>query len=226
MSLAPPEHSAPTTAPQYWDKYRPQRTQRPCATRFDWTGLDDGAPGAEILGEPKTALDLGPAEGENAAFLARNGIEVTAVDFSAVQVERARGFWADLPTLEFIHADALDFLDQDGRLFDAIYSTWGAVWFTDPDELFPRIAKRLAPEGVFAFSHREPSPDQYGAQQMAGTWLEGREDELIVLRWQHTPEQWGDLLKRHGFTDVRTRVIPSPERGALGTLLITARTAA
>ncbi|MDH6113736.1 hypothetical protein P3T36_007506 [Kitasatospora sp. MAP12-15] len=34
------------------------------------------------------------------------------------------------------------------------------------------------------------------------------------------------FTKRYGFPDVRTRVIPSPERGALGTLLITARTAA
>ncbi len=221
MSLATPEHSAPTTAPQYWDKYRPGRT-RPYANRFDWTGLADDGPGAEILGAPKSVLDLGPAEGENAAFLARAGARVTAVDFSAVQVGRARGFWSDLFNLEFVHADACAFLDQDGRLFDAIYSTWGAVWFTDPDELFPRIAKRLAPGGVFAFSHREPSPGQYGAQQMGGAWLEGREDELIVLRWQHTPEQWSDLLKRHGFTDVRARVIPSPERGALGTLPVTA----
>ncbi|MDH6133024.1 SAM-dependent methyltransferase [Kitasatospora sp. MAA4] len=222
MSPATPEHGAPTTAPQYWDKYRPQR-QRPSAQRFDWTGLADDGPGEEVLGGPKTALDLGPAEGENAAFLARAGVEVTAVDFSAVQVERARSFWSDLPNLEFVHADALDFLDSDGRLFEAIYSTWGAVWFTDPDELFPRIAKKLGAGGVFAFSHREPSPDQYGPQRMGGAWLEGREDELIVLRWQHPPEQWSDLLKRHGFAAVRTRVIPSPERGALGTLLITAK---
>ncbi|MDH6133022.1 hypothetical protein P3T37_002416 [Kitasatospora sp. MAA4] len=34
---------------------------------------------------------------------------------------------------------------------------------------------------------------------MGGAWLAGREDELIVLRWQPTPEQWSDLLERHGF---------------------------
>ncbi|MDH6579505.1 class I SAM-dependent methyltransferase [Kitasatospora sp. MAP5-34] len=225
MSFATPEHSAPTTLAEYWDKYRPGR-QRPAAHRFDWTGLADGGPGAEILGEPKTALDLGPAEGENAAFLARSGVEVTAVDFSAVQVDRAREFWNDLPNLEFVHAEACGFLDQDDRPFHAIYSTWGAVWFTDPDELFPRIARRLAPGGVFAFSHREPGPDQYGPQQMGGAWLEGREDELTMLRWQYTAGQWSDVLKRHGFSNVRARVLPSPERGALGTLLITARVAA
>ncbi|WP_219671133.1 hypothetical protein [Streptomyces bambusae] len=58
---------------------------------------------------------------------------------------------------------------------------------------------------------------------MGGKWLEGRETELTVLRWQHTPEQWSDLLKRHGFTDVQAGVVPNPESGALGTLLVTAR---
>ncbi|MEV7416475.1 hypothetical protein [Streptomyces sp. NPDC089919] len=73
------------------------------------------------------------------------------------------------------------------RLWEAIYSTWGAVWFTDPDELLPRIARRLTSTGLFAFSHREPIAGQYGAQKMGGTWLEGRESALTVLRWQYIP---------------------------------------
>jgi SAM-dependent methyltransferase len=220
--------TAPTTPAEYWDKYRPHRgeepQQRPVADRFDWTGLPGTGPGAEVLGSPQTALDLGPAEGENAAFLARTGVEVTAVDFSPIQVDRARAFWHDLPNLDLVHAEACAFLDRDVRRWDAVYSTWGAVWFTDPDELFPRIARRLAPGGTFAFSHREPAAGQYGAQPIGGAWLEGRESELTVLRWQHTPEQWSDLLKRHGFTDIRAEVVPSPD-AALGTLLVTARAA-
>ncbi|WP_331728046.1 class I SAM-dependent methyltransferase [Streptomyces sp. NBC_00158] len=216
--------SAPTTPAEYWDKYRPAVQQRPAADRFDWTGLPGVGPGAEILGTPKTALDLGPAEGENAVFLARSGVEVVAVDFSAVQTERARGFWNDVPNLEFVHAEVCAFLDQDVRLWDVVYSTWGAVWFTDPDKLFPRVARSLAPGGLFAFAHREPIVGQYGAQEMGGKWLDGREPELTVLRWQHTPEQWSDLLKRHGFTDIRAEVIPAPD-GALGTLLVTATAA-
>ncbi|MER6400327.1 class I SAM-dependent methyltransferase [Kitasatospora sp. NPDC001603] len=218
--------SAPRTAPEYWDRYRPHRGDgpqaRPEANQFDWTGVPGHGPGAEILGNPGTALDLGPAEGENAAFLAREGVEVVAVDFSLVQVERARAFWTDLSALEFVHAEACAFLDEEVRSFDAIYSTWGAVWFTDPDELFPRVAKRLAPGGTFAFSHREPAAGTYGAQAMGGKWLEGHETELTVLRWQYTTEQWTDLLKRHGFTHIGAQVIPARESGALGTLLLTA----
>ena len=40
---------------------------------------------------PGTALDLGAGEGRNALWLAENGWDVTAVDFSAVAIDRARG---------------------------------------------------------------------------------------------------------------------------------------
>ncbi|MFJ9908733.1 class I SAM-dependent methyltransferase [Streptomyces sp. NPDC101152] len=221
--------AAPQTAAEYWDKYKPYRGEgpqpRPAAARFDWTGIPGYGPGAELLGLPKTALDLGPAEGENAAFLARRGVEVTAVDFSAVQTARARAFWGDLPGLTFVEAEACTFLEEDSRPWDAIYSTWGAVWFTDPEDLFPRIAKRLAPGGVFAFSHREPIVGQYGAQAMGGKWLEGRETELTVYRWQHTAAQWADILKLHGFLDIEATVLPAPDPGELGTLIVRASSA-
>ncbi|MET9078423.1 class I SAM-dependent methyltransferase [Streptomyces sp. NPDC004232] len=139
---------------------------------------------------------LGPAEGESAAYLARAGVEVTAVDFSPVQVERAGGFWADLPDLTFVHAEACAYLDDELSEFDAVYSTWGAVWFTDPDDLFLRVRRRLAPGGVFGFSHREPATGQYVAQPMSGKWLQGRESELTVHRWQYSAQQWADILKR------------------------------
>ncbi|MFE0654003.1 class I SAM-dependent methyltransferase [Streptomyces sp. NPDC059534] len=159
--------AAPTTPAEYWDKYKRHRGEgdrpRPTTRAFGWTGLADGGPGAEVLGTPATALDLGPAEGENAAYLARVGVEVTAVDFSAVQVERARRFWADEPRLTFVHA-------------------------------------------------------------VGGKWLEGRETELTVWRWQYGSEQWADILKRHNFTAVDAKVLPNPDPAVLGTLLVTATT--
>jgi SAM-dependent methyltransferase len=214
--------SAPLTTAEYWDRYRPH-CERPVAARFDWTGIPGCGPGAEVLGAPRVVLDLGPAEGENAAFLAQAGAEVTGVDLSPVQIARAREFWGGVRGLAFVQAEVCAYLDEEPRLFDTIYSTWGAVWFTDPAELLPRVAKRLMPGGTFAFSHREPIPGSYGARPMSGKWLEGRETELTVLRWEYPPERWADLLKRHGFGEVRAEVIPSPEADAPGTLLVTAQ---
>lgn len=221
--------TAPVTAAEYWDKYKPHRGEgpqpRPAADRFGWTGVPGHGPGAEILGGPAAALDLGPAEGENAAYLARQGVKVTAVDFSPAQVERARSFWADVPGLDFVLAEACTFLEESDQQWEAVYSTWGAVWFTDPERLFPLVLERLAPGGVFAFSHREPAAGEYGAQQMGGRWLEGRESELTVYRWQYSAEQWAGILKRRGFTDVCAEVLPNPAAGDPGTLIVRARAA-
>lgn len=221
--------TAPMTPAAYWDTYKPYRGEgpqpQPAADRFNWTGAPGYGPGAELLDNPESVLDLGPAEGENAAFLARAGVAVTAVDFSPVQVRRARAFWKDADGLEFVQAEACEFLDEDAWQWSAVYSTWGAVWFTDPERLFPLVSKRLVPGGVFAFSHREPAAGEYGAQQMGGKWLEGRESELVVHRWQYTAEQWAGILKRHNFTDVRAEVLPSPAAGDPGTLLVRARAA-
>ncbi|WP_328937440.1 class I SAM-dependent methyltransferase [Streptomyces tauricus] len=220
--------ATPSTASEYWDRYRPYRGEgaqpRPAAARFEWTDVPGHGPGAEVLGSPGTALDLGPAEGENAAVLAHAGTAVTAVDFSPSQVDRARQFWKDADSLDFVLAEACTFLDNDPRSWDAIYSTWGAVWFTDPDDLFPRIARRLASGGVFAFSHRAPATGEYGAQAMGGPWLEGRQDELTVHRWQYTTDQWSDILKRTGFANVQAQVLRHPEPDRPGTLLVQART--
>ncbi|MGI5340725.1 class I SAM-dependent methyltransferase [Streptomyces sp. CA-181903] len=126
-------------------------------------------PGPELLGTPRTALELGPGEGTGAVHLARRGVRVTAVDFSAGQVERACRWWADEPDVGFIHADACEFLGSEATEYDAICSVWGAVWFTDPDRLLPLVTKRLTPGGVFVFSHAEPVPDAYGPQQMGAS---------------------------------------------------------
>ncbi|MEU2908149.1 class I SAM-dependent methyltransferase [Streptomyces globisporus] len=172
-----------------------------------------------MLGHPLRALDLGPAEGREAVFLACQGVATTGVDLSAAQVDRASRWWKGTPGLKFVHAEAGDYLASNTTPFDAVYSVWGAVWFTDPELLFPLVAQNLTPGGNFAFSQAEPSPGAYGPQPMHGKWLEGREGELTVLRWQYTPQAWADLLKRHGFTNIDAHILPAPDGEGLGTLL-------
>ncbi|GHG66288.1 class I SAM-dependent methyltransferase [Streptomyces griseocarneus] len=219
----------PLTSAEYWDLYKPYRAEgeqpAPTTDRFEWTQFPGHGPGPEVLGAPRHALELGPGEGTDAVHLARLGIQVTAVDFSAFQIERARRWWSDVPGVRFVHADVCEFLSRDTTEYDAIYSMWGAAWFTDPEFLLPLVAKRLVPGGVFVFSHAEPGPGTYGPQQMRGKWLEGRERELTVLRWQYAPGVWADLLKRNGFTDVDARIVPPPGNEPLGTLLVRAEAA-
>ncbi|MFD7666117.1 class I SAM-dependent methyltransferase [Streptomyces sp. NPDC059788] len=218
---------APRTPAEYWDTYKPYRGDgpqpRPDTGRFAWTQYPGHGPGAELLGSPRRALDLGAAEGKEAAYLAERGVRVTGVDLSTVQIARARAWWQGLPNLDFVHGEACSYLTEAPETYDAIYSVWGAVWFTDPDQLLPLIAARLAPGGVFAFSQAEPSPHAYGPEALRGKWLEGRERELTVPRWQYPPWTWAEHLKRAGFAHVDACTLPAPDKERSGTLLVVAR---
>jgi SAM-dependent methyltransferase len=216
--------TAPHSAAEYWDCYLPhcgEGGQPAPQPEFEWTQYSGHGPGAELLGRPGRALDLGPAQGKEAVFLARQGTQVTGVDLSPVQVERARSWWSTEPNVTFVQADACDFLSRDDGAFDAVYSVWGALWFTDPDRLLPLVASRLTPGGVLAFSQAEPVAGAYGPQAMRGKHLEGNE-VLTVWRWQYPPYTWADLLKRHGFTLAEAYVLAAPEAGKLGTLMVSA----
>ncbi|MCX4673678.1 class I SAM-dependent methyltransferase [Streptomyces sp. NBC_01381] len=214
--------TAPHTAAEYWDRYLPAHDPNAPAPQpeFEWTQYGGHGPGAELLGAPRRALDLGPAQGKEAVFLARQGVKVTGVDLSHVQVERARSWWNAEPNVHFVQADACDFLRRDESVYDAVYSVWGALWFTDPDELLPLIFGRLDRGGVLAFSQAMPAASVYGPQAMGGKHLE--QAELTVLRWQYPPHTWADLLKRHGFTQVEAYVLDAPDDGKAGTLMVSA----
>lgn len=211
--------------PEYWDTYKPHRGDgeppAPEADSFEWTQHPGHGPTDDILGRPRSVLELGSAEGKEAVFLARKGIDVTALDFSAAQVERARKWWDGTDHLAFAHAEACDYLASTETSYDAIFSIWGAVWFTDPDVLIPLIAGRLNPGGVFAFSQAEPIEGYYGPPAMYGNGLSGR--KLTVLRWNYPPETWRDLLKRNGFTDIDAHVLEAPDPQDVGTLMVRAR---
>lgn len=61
--------------------------------------------------EAGRGLDLASGEGRNAIWLAGRGWEMTAVDFSAVAIERGRSLSDDV---EFIEADILTWEPSDG----------------------------------------------------------------------------------------------------------------
>jgi SAM-dependent methyltransferase len=89
---------------------------------------DTGVPHAElarVLDEyhlrPQTVLEIGCGTGADAILLARRRFEVTAVDCSAIALERAR-FRAEQQSasIHFVHADIFDFA-RSAPKFDFVY---------------------------------------------------------------------------------------------------------
>lgn len=112
------EHTEPdstATAAQMWDeKYRSREK------------IWSGEPNPQLIAEaatlpPGTALDLGCGEGADAIWLASRGWKVTAVDVSAVALERAEGHARELG-----QTGNIDWVQQDlatwvpGQLFDLV----------------------------------------------------------------------------------------------------------
>lgn len=212
-----------------WDTYARQRPERKPTngrgetTWFNWTQYPDHGPGAELLDLPAggRVLDLGCGRGGNLAHVATLGARAVGVDVSLAQLKAAEARWSDAG-LVLHRANAVRFLEETGEHFDAIYSVYGAVWFTDPDELLPAVRKRLKPGGILAFSQRPAVKGCYGCQ---ASYINRSEDEdpLVVKRWDYEPDRWEDIVREHGFSNVTARVLaapPGPRK--IGTLLVRA----
>ncbi|MGW2563177.1 methyltransferase domain-containing protein [Streptomyces sp. NPDC001514] len=219
------------TDPRYWDVYAKSSKQRRETnaagetTWFNWTQYPDHGPGAEILdlGPGMVALELGCGSGGNLAHVSTLGASAVGIDVSPTQLAAAEDRWGDAHGLELRHADAVDFLCETDTEFDAVYSVFGAAWFTAPDVLLPLVRKRLRPGGVYAFSHRPAVEDCYGCQ---ASYINREDaDPFIVKRWDYEPERWVQILREHGFTRVTAEVVAAPPGPkTLGTLLVRAQT--
>ncbi|ASU82044.1 SAM-dependent methyltransferase [Nocardiopsis gilva YIM 90087] len=218
--------SKTTTPAGYWDRYgtglaEEESHEEALKNAFGWCQYDGHGPGDELLGRPTTALELGFGRGNAVAALALQGISATGVDVSGVQHENAAQRWRHVPGAEFVCAEALDYLSNTTRRWDAIYSIWGAAWFTDPALLLPLGFDHLEPGGRLAFSSAPPVPGAYGPQGMYGAGFRGR--PVWLYRWSYEPDDWTDILTRHGFTGVDARIHPAPNPDLLGTLIVAAR---
>ncbi|MEV7525543.1 class I SAM-dependent methyltransferase [Streptomyces sp. NPDC091371] len=212
-----------------WDDYSKSKPQRRTTnakgetTWFNWTQYADHGPGAEVLAlQPgDTVLDLGCGSGGNAAHLATLGMTAVGVDLSPKQLAKAHERWPEVHGMELHQGDALAYLGETFTVFDAIYSVFGAAWFTDPGLLLPIVHANLKPGGVFAFSQRPPVEGCYGCQ--ASYIPRGAdEDPAVVKRWDYPSETWASMLKEYGFEDVTAELTDAPAVGGrrIGTLLV------
>ncbi len=200
-----------------WDRYTTEHRDE----QFTWAAMAPAtgeSPGVEVLElrPGYRVLDLGCGAADNAAHLAALGVQVTGIDLSPVQVATARQRWGHVANLTVEHGEAVEYLSATSDTFDAVYSVFGAVWFTDPAALLPVVQARLRPGGVFAFSQADVQP-------AAGRC--NLDNPAAIERWDFRPATWSFLLRTYGFRQVTTRELPAT-KGFRGwpTMLVTGQT--
>jgi SAM-dependent methyltransferase len=130
---------------------------------------------------PGLGVDLAAGEGRNAIWLAMQGWEMTAVDFSAVAIERGR---AHAPQVEWVVADILEW--EPGGKLDLVLIAYLQLIPSDFEPLIRRAVTWLAPGGeLFMIGHdRDNIEHGYGGPQYPEilwdvdeivSWLDGLE---------------------------------------------------
>ncbi len=204
---------------ELWDTYAGNAFEDDAEPVFHWTQYAGHGPGPELLGNPRTALEIGCGTGRALAFLAQRGVKATGVDLSPVMVKKTTERWQHLG-VEFVCAEVIGHLRSSTATYDAVYSVFGAAWFTDPANLLPLVAERLNPGGTLVFSHPPAIPGAYGPQGMYKGGFAGK--AMYTYRYSYTPRRWTSLLRRAGFRDIDAQVLAAPQAGHIGTLLVRA----
>ncbi|GAU65019.1 hypothetical protein SSP35_01_03560 [Streptomyces sp. NBRC 110611] len=183
-----------------------------------WTQYGDHGPGHELLGDAQRVLELGFGTGRHLMFLLERGFDVRGVDLSPLGVALALERYPEVGKSRFACADVRDYLDSTSESFEAMYSVFGACWFTDPHDLLTLVRKRLSPGGRLVFSQPPAIPGCYGPQGMFKGGFAG--EPMFLRRYDYTPEAWGELLRAAGFHDVEVLILDAPVAGNIGTLLV------
>ncbi len=107
---------------------------------------------------PKTGkvLCLAEGEGRNAVFLAKQGYEVTAVDQSAVGLEKANKLAADNDVNINTVVSDLENYDFGANSWDGIVSISAHVPATLRKILHARVSESLKPDGIFILEAYTP----------------------------------------------------------------------
>ncbi|MFB7577592.1 NUDIX domain-containing protein [Streptomyces hydrogenans] len=178
--------------------------------------MSQAGPGISVLGEVAglRVLDLGSGVGRHAAHLAALGADVTAVDASPTQHQRALARYPGTPGLRLVCADAVDHL-RHADPYDLVYSVSG-VPFLDPHRLLPALANSLKPGGRLVFSalHTNSNGDGPSGSVTARPEilrLPGSDIEHQMHMWVLEPQLWEDLLVDHGLVMETVTTIDSPQ---------------
>ncbi len=114
-----------------------------------WTAEPNQFVAAEVAGEdPGAALDVACGEGRNAVWLAEQGWRVTAVDFSAVALDKARALAAGRNvTVDWVLADVVEYRPRPAS-FDLVVVAYLHVPPPERAAVLGAAAAALAPGGL------------------------------------------------------------------------------
>lgn len=168
------------------------------------------------LGEPAEALKdmlprlkisrsrvlvLGCGEGHDAAFFAKAGHFVTAVDISPMAIEKARKLYGDLENLTFVEADLFKLPREYDQAFDVIFehTCYCAINPAKRQDLV-KVWNRLLVSGghlmgvFFAFEKRQ-GPPYGGSEWELRQRLKSAYQPIFWGRWQKSiPRRQGKEL--------------------------------
>jgi 2-polyprenyl-3-methyl-5-hydroxy-6-metoxy-1,4-benzoquinol methylase len=103
---------------------------------------------------PGRALDVAAGEGRNAIWLAARGWQVTAVDFSAVAIDKGRRFArAEEVDVDWVVADVLNY-EPASAAYDAVVIAYLHLPPAATAQVFEAATRAVAPGGcVFVVGH-------------------------------------------------------------------------
>jgi len=140
-------------------------------------------------------LVLGSGSGHDAAYFAKLGHVVTAVDFSDEALKRAKQKYAELDTLTFVRADIFNLPEKWNEQFDMVFehTCFCAISPDKRDQLIKVWRRVLQPHGhllaiFFAFEKRK-GPPFGGSEWELRQRLKPAFDFMYWTRWRQSIEK-------------------------------------
>lgn len=173
--------------------------ERYAAATQVWSSAPNEFVAEELAGlPPRRALDLACGEGRNAIWLAQQGWQVTAIDFSPVAVNRGRRLAGDLP----ITWQVGDALTTELPTVDLVVLAYLQLPADERRVVVQRAFAALAPGGTFLVVAHDSTnlTDGTGGPQDAGV-LFTAEDVLADVRGETYDVQRAERASRVVKTD-------------------------
>jgi SAM-dependent methyltransferase len=128
--------------------------ERYSASERVWSGEPNGTLVAEVAGStPDRVLDVGCGEGGDAVWLARQGWSVTALDVSAVALDRAAAHARDAGVeIAWVHSGLVE-ADLPAGSFDLVSLQYPALLRTPDRDAERALLAAVAPGGVLLVVH-------------------------------------------------------------------------